>query len=76
MATHTEASASTPAADHDTLHCFTDTESIITSTMNDLPCYRITRTLDTIYGLSVRSRNLGANLASVMGPWPAASSST
>jgi uncharacterized membrane protein YwaF len=44
--------------------------------MNDLPCYRIARTLGTTYVLSVRSRNLGANLAFVMGPWPAASSST
>jgi uncharacterized protein YbjQ (UPF0145 family) len=34
--------------------------------MNDLPGYRVVRVLGTVYGLSVRSRNWGADLASVL----------
>jgi uncharacterized protein YbjQ (UPF0145 family) len=47
-------------------HCFTDTHGIITTTMNDLPGYRIVRVLGAIYGLCVRSRNWGADIASVL----------
>ncbi|KAF2665224.1 yjfJ-like protein [Microthyrium microscopicum] len=43
---------------------FTDTHGVITTTMNDLPGYRIIKVLGTVYGLCVRSRNIGANLAS------------
>jgi uncharacterized protein YbjQ (UPF0145 family) len=42
--------------------CFTDTHGIITSTMNDVPGYKITQTLGTVYGLTVRSRNWGADI--------------
>lgn len=42
--------------------CFTDTHGVITSTMNDLPGYRVVRVLGTIYGLIVRSRNWGADI--------------
>jgi uncharacterized protein YbjQ (UPF0145 family) len=42
--------------------CFTDTHGVITSTMNDIPGYRIVRVLGAIYGLIVRSRNWGADL--------------
>lgn len=42
--------------------CFTDTHGVITSTMNDLPGYRVVRVLGTIYGLTVRSRNWGADI--------------
>jgi len=48
------------------LHCFADTDGIVTSTMNELPGYRVVRTLGTVYGLSVRSRNWGADIASVL----------
>jgi uncharacterized protein YbjQ (UPF0145 family) len=47
-------------------HCFVDTEGIITSTMNDIPGYRVVRILGTVYGLTVRSRNWGADIASVL----------
>ncbi|KAF2502198.1 UPF0145 domain protein [Lophium mytilinum] len=60
MATRTDPSSSTEP------HCFTDTDGIVTSTMNELPGYRVVRTLGTVYGLSVRSRNWGADIASVL----------
>ncbi|OCK84341.1 DUF74 domain protein [Lepidopterella palustris CBS 459.81] len=47
-------------------HCFSDTDGIITSTMNEIPGYRVVRVLGTVYGLSVRSRNWGADIASVL----------
>jgi len=47
-------------------HCFADTDGVITSTMNDIPGYRVIRVLGTVYGLTVRSRNWGADIASVL----------
>jgi uncharacterized protein YbjQ (UPF0145 family) len=35
--------------------------------MNDLPGYRIVRVLGAVYGLTVRTRNWAAGVASVMG---------
>jgi uncharacterized protein YbjQ (UPF0145 family) len=46
--------------------CFIDTNGIITTTMNDLPGYRITKVLGTIYGITVRSRNWGTSLGAVL----------
>jgi uncharacterized protein YbjQ (UPF0145 family) len=34
--------------------------------MNDIPGYRVIRVLGTVYGLTVRSRNWGADIASVL----------
>ena len=48
----------------DTPSCFVDTHGIITSTMNDLPGYRVVKVLGTIYGITVRSRNWGADIGS------------
>ena len=48
------------------VHCFQDTDGIITTTMNEVPGYRVVRVLGTVYGLTVRSRNWGADFASVM----------
>ena len=42
--------------------CFTDTHGIITTTMNDIPGYRIVRVLGTVYGLTVRVRNWGVDI--------------
>lgn len=42
--------------------CFTDTHGVITSTMNDIPGFRVVKVLGTIYGLTVRSRNWGADI--------------
>jgi uncharacterized protein YbjQ (UPF0145 family) len=47
-------------------HSFTDTHGVITSTTNDLPGYRVVKVLGTVYGLSVRSRNWGADIVSVL----------
>ncbi|KAL7921010.1 putative heavy-metal-binding domain-containing protein [Trichoderma austrokoningii] len=44
------------------LHCFTETEGVVTTTMMDLPGYRIEQVLGTVYGITVRSRNIGASL--------------
>jgi uncharacterized protein YbjQ (UPF0145 family) len=48
----------------DTPSCFVETHGIITSTMNDLPGYRVVKVLGTIYGITVRSRNWGADIGS------------
>ncbi|KAF6803594.1 UPF0145 domain-containing protein [Colletotrichum plurivorum] len=48
------------------LHCFTETGGVITTTMFDIPGYRIVRTLGAVYGLSVRSRNIAASLGMVI----------
>jgi uncharacterized protein YbjQ (UPF0145 family) len=46
--------------------CFTDTHGVITSTMNDVPGYRITKVLGTVYGLTVRSRNWGVDIGAIL----------
>ncbi|WQF84578.1 Putative UPF0145 domain superfamily protein [Colletotrichum destructivum] len=48
------------------LHCFTETGGVITTTMFDIPGYRVVRTLGAVYGLSVRSRNIAASLGMVI----------
>ncbi|KAJ9157892.1 hypothetical protein NKR23_g441 [Pleurostoma richardsiae] len=48
------------------LHCFTETGGTITTTMFDIPGYRITKVLGTVYGITVRSRNWGASLGMVL----------
>ncbi|KAI9167533.1 UPF0145 domain-containing protein [Paramyrothecium foliicola] len=44
------------------LHCFTETEGVITTTMMDLPGYRIKQVLGTVFGNTVRSRNIAAGI--------------
>ena len=46
--------------------CFVDTHGVMTSTMNDLPGYRIVKVLGTVYGITVRARNWGADLGSFL----------
>ncbi|KAI5861672.1 DUF74-domain-containing protein [Durotheca rogersii] len=48
------------------LHCFTETDGVITTTMFDVPGYRVVRVLGAVYGLTVRSRNLAASLGMVL----------
>ena len=50
----------------ETLSCFVDTHGVITTTMNDLPGYRIVKVLGTIYGITVRSRNWGADIGAFL----------
>ena len=47
-------------------HSFTDTHGVIVSTMNDIPGHRVIKVLGTVYGLSVRSRNWGADIGSLL----------
>jgi uncharacterized protein YbjQ (UPF0145 family) len=64
------ASKSTSKADQDKVKelmdaspsCFTDTNGVITSTMNDIPGFRVVKVLGAIYGITVRSRNWGADI--------------
>ncbi|TLS31156.1 hypothetical protein PpBr36_03766 [Pyricularia pennisetigena] len=53
------------------LHCYTETNGVITTTMFDVPGYRVVRVLGVVYGLTVRSRNwatgTGMVLKSVIG---------
>lgn len=48
------------------LSSFIDTHGVITSTMNDIPGYRVVRVLGTVYGITVRSRNWGADIGSFL----------
>lgn len=48
------------------LHCYTETQGVMTTTMFDIPGYRIVRVLGTVYGLTVRSRNIAASLGMVL----------
>lgn len=49
-----------------TVSGFTDTKGVITTTMFDVPGYRITKVYGTIYGITVRSRNWAASLGMVI----------
>lgn len=46
------------ASEFDHPRCFTDTHGIITTTMIDVPGFRVVKVLGTVYGLSVRTRNI------------------
>jgi len=46
--------------------CFVDTHGVVTSTMNDLPGYRVVKILGTVYGITVRSRNWGADIGAFL----------
>jgi hypothetical protein len=48
------------------LHCFTETNGVITTTMFDVPGYRVVKVLGAVYGLTVRSRNWAAGFGMVM----------
>jgi uncharacterized protein YbjQ (UPF0145 family) len=52
--------------DNEGNHSFTDTHGVIVSTMNDIPGYRVVRVLGSVYGLTVRSRNWGADIGSFL----------
>ncbi|KAI1855401.1 hypothetical protein JX265_006456 [Neoarthrinium moseri] len=47
------------------LHCFTETNGVITTTMFDIPGYKVVRVLGAVYGITVRSRNWAASLGMV-----------
>lgn len=48
------------------LHCYTETNGVITTTMFDVPGYRVVRVLGAVYGLTVRSRNWAAGVGMVV----------
>jgi uncharacterized protein YbjQ (UPF0145 family) len=45
---------------------FPDTHGVICSTMNDIPGYRVVKVIGTVYGLTVRSRNWGADIGAFL----------
>jgi uncharacterized protein YbjQ (UPF0145 family) len=47
-------------------HSFTETHGVLTTTSQTLVGYKIVRELGVVYGLSVRSRNWGADIISVL----------
>ncbi len=47
---------------------------MLISTMNDVPGYRVSAVLGEVFGLTVRSRNIGSQFGPASSPWPAASS--
>ncbi|KAK9322181.1 hypothetical protein V1517DRAFT_144164 [Lipomyces orientalis] len=53
------------------LHSFGDTRGVLVTSMNDVPGYHVVRVLTTVYGLTVRSRNIiadiGAGFKSIIG---------
>jgi uncharacterized protein YbjQ (UPF0145 family) len=46
--------------------CFVDTHGVITSTMNEIPGYRVVKVLGTIYGITVQSRNWGLDIGTFL----------
>lgn len=48
------------------LHCFTETSGVITTTMFDVPGYKVVKVLGTVYGITVRSRNWAAGFGMVL----------
>ena len=56
----------TRALPHSLYPGFTETNGVITTTMFDVPGYRVVRVLGTVYGLTVRSRNWAAGLGMVL----------
>jgi hypothetical protein len=52
-------------ADVQDLHCFTETNGVMTTTMFDIPGYCVVKVLGAAYGLTVRLRNVVAWLAMV-----------
>jgi hypothetical protein len=46
--------------------CYSDTHGIMTSTTNDIAGYRTVKNLGTIFGLTVRSRNWGADIGGLL----------
>lgn len=65
MSSSTNSPADIPAQLSD-LHCFTETEGVITTTMFDIPGYRVVKVLGAVYGLTVRSRNWAASMGMVI----------
>ncbi|KAK4659239.1 hypothetical protein QC762_108440 [Podospora pseudocomata] len=57
--------ADIPASIQD-LHCFTETNGVITTTMFDVPGYRVVKVLGAVYGITVRSRNWAAGMSMVL----------
>ena len=39
-----------------------DNDTVLVSTMNDIPGYQVTQVLGEVFGLTVRSRNVGSQL--------------
>jgi uncharacterized protein YbjQ (UPF0145 family) len=64
--TKAEQTARGASVAEETPSCFVDTHGVITTTMNDLPGYRIVKVLGTVYGITVRSRNWGADIGAFL----------
>jgi uncharacterized protein YbjQ (UPF0145 family) len=47
---------------------------MLISTMNDVPSYRVTSVLGEVFGLTVRSRNIGSQIGRASKRWPEGSS--
>ena len=47
---------------------------MLITTMNDLPGYEIEEVLGEVFGLTVRSRNVGSQIGASFNRWSAASS--
>lgn len=64
MSKSTSSTTSTP---NDTLpSCYTDTNGIITSTTNDIAGHREVKNLGTVFGITVRARNWGADFGGLL----------
>ncbi|OJJ61568.1 hypothetical protein ASPSYDRAFT_43473 [Aspergillus sydowii CBS 593.65] len=48
------------------LSCSRDTHGVTTATTNDVPGYRITETLGTVYVLALQAHNWGADLGAIV----------
>lgn len=46
--------------------CYSDTQGIVTSTVFEIPGYRTVKSLGMIFGLTVQSRNWGADIGGLL----------
>ena len=59
-------SKAVPTEDKDIPSCYSDTHGIMTTTTNDIPTHRVVKNLGTIFGITVRSRNWGADIGGLL----------
>jgi len=60
------ASKQPASSDNEIPSTLIDTHGVIVVTMNDIPGYRVKKVLGPVYGLTVRSRNWGADIGALL----------
>ena len=58
--------ASSAQTNDDHPSCYAETNGIITTTTNDIPTHAVTQNLGTVFGITVRARNWGADIGGLL----------